>query len=122
MHATLCQHAVTIVQLQSPPHSTYASDFKAQLTATNISAHQDSILLVDLAQIESIDSSGLMALVLLLQQSQEIGRRLILCSVSPAIRIIFELTQMDRVFEIFDNRAAFQAKLCSSEIAPLTAA
>jgi anti-anti-sigma regulatory factor len=52
-----------------------------------------------------------MALVSALTLAQQLGKRFSLCSVAPSIRIIFELTQLDRVFEIFDNAVEFEAAI-----------
>jgi anti-anti-sigma factor len=50
-----------------------------------------------------LDSAGLIALVAALQRSRMLGKQLYLCSVPPGIRMIFELTQLDRVFEILEE-------------------
>jgi anti-sigma B factor antagonist len=55
---------------------------------------------VDLEQVESLDSAGLMALVSGVKLAQRLGLSLSLSSVSPTLKIIFELTQLDKVFEI----------------------
>jgi anti-anti-sigma factor len=68
-------------------------------------------VIVDMAQVESLDSSGLMVLIGTLSLAQRLGRELILCSISPSVQIIFELTQLDKVFPIFENQAAFAATL-----------
>ena len=52
-----------------------------------------------------------MALVSGLQLAQHLDRRFGICSVSPSIRIVFELTQLDQVFEIFESTAAFEAAI-----------
>jgi anti-sigma B factor antagonist len=60
-------------------------------------------ILVDMGQVEALDSSGLMALVSALSLAQQHNQSFALCSVSPSIRIIFELTQLDRVFQITET-------------------
>jgi len=45
-----------------------------------------------------------------LKQSKKMGRRFSLCSVSPGIKMILELSQLDRVFEIFENVDSFEAE------------
>jgi len=62
----------------------------------------NTIVLVDLEKVDFIDSAGLMALVSGVRKAKQLKLRLCFCSVSPAHRIIFELTQLDRVFEIFE--------------------
>ena len=111
MQTDRCQPFVTVVCPQGHLNASNANQFKDQLTAA-VSSHQESILLVDMEQVESLDSAGLMSLVSALSLSRDLDRRFSLCSVLPSIRIIFELTQLDRVFEIFDDRAAFQSAIC----------
>ncbi len=67
-------------------------------------------VLVDLGAVTFIDSAGLMALVSGLKQAKKMGRRFSICSVSPGIRMILELSQLDRVFEIFHNVDSFEAE------------
>ncbi len=64
-----------------------------------------------MGQVESIDSAGLMVLVSALSMAQRLNKRLSLCSVSHSVRMIFELTQLDKVFEIFDGHALFHNEI-----------
>ncbi|MBW4443898.1 MAG: STAS domain-containing protein [Plectolyngbya sp. WJT66-NPBG17] len=75
---------------------------------TAVLSEQNSALLIDMSQVESLDSAGLMALVSTLNLAQANQKRLSLCSVTVSIRIVFELTQLDRVFEIFESLSAFE--------------
>ena len=115
MPVTLNQSTVTVFKPQGHLNATNADAFRSQLIAV-LSSPQDSILLVDLEQVQSVDSSGLMVFISALKQSRNLGRRFSLCSVPSAVKIVFELTQMDRVFEIFDDYAAFQAEVGSIEL------
>ncbi len=83
------------------------SEFQKQLTDA-VASQQHAALLVDMSKVEFLDSAGLMALVGAFSQAQSLGRRFSICSVAPSVRIIFELAQLDKVFEIFENRAAFE--------------
>lgn len=56
-----------------------------------------------MAQVESIDSAGLMALVAALSLSQRLNKRFSLCAISHSVRIILELTQLDRAFEVLEG-------------------
>ena len=58
---------------------------------------------IDLACVDFMDSNGLVALVTGLTAARRSGCRLVLCNVQAPIRIIFELTQLDEVFEIFES-------------------
>ncbi|KKD35504.1 MAG: STAS domain-containing protein [Limnoraphis robusta] len=62
--------------------------------------------IIDLAEVEFIDSSGLGALVTALKSARRLGCRLVLCHPSATVKLIFEITQLDRVFEIFDQLEA----------------
>ena len=65
-------------------------------------------LLVNMEAVEFMDSAGLMALIKAFRSAESLGRRFSICSVPPSVRIMFELTQLDNAFEIFENEAAFQ--------------
>ncbi|WOD38072.1 STAS domain-containing protein [Nodosilinea sp. E11] len=70
------------------------------------------IILVDLKNITFIDSSGLGTLVVLLKKIRGLNRSLCICSINDQVRMLFELTSMDRVFDVYDDRQAFEdAKL-----------
>ncbi|MEM9089537.1 MAG: STAS domain-containing protein [Cyanobacteria bacterium P01_F01_bin.53] len=67
-----------------------------------------SSILVDCQAITFMDSSGLSAMVMALKLSKEAGIRFALCSVGEQANMLFQLTGMDQVFEMFDDRAAFE--------------
>ena len=64
-------------------------------------------ILIDLTNISFMDSSGLGAMVVTLQRVRSKGAKLYLCSVNDQLKIILELTKMDKVFDILPDRAAF---------------
>lgn len=65
------------------------------------------IIVVDLQNVDFVDSSGLGALVSVLKQSSAQGKDLYLCSLSEQAKILFELTSLDKAFRIFTNYDAF---------------
>lgn len=65
-------------------------------------------ILLDLKDVTFIDSSGLGSLVSSLKTINSTGSTLYLCSISDQVRMLFELTSMDRVFKIFADREAFE--------------
>lgn len=87
-----------------------AAELKSELMAA-VSDNPHSILLLDMAQVESLDSAGLMVLVSALSLAQRLKRKFYLCSLSPAVRIIFELTQLEHIFKIFEDYAAVEVLL-----------
>ncbi|MBD2202959.1 STAS domain-containing protein [Calothrix sp. FACHB-1219] len=100
MQAVLTCPQITVIRPQGCLNATNALEFERELT-TALAKDDTSTLVVDLAKVESLDSAGLMALVSALRLAGTLGRSLRLTSVSASIRIIFELTQLDQVFEIF---------------------
>lgn len=60
-------------------------------------------ILLDLAEVDFIDSSGLGALISSLKSIGE-GGKLAICNVSPPVMKIFQLTRMFRIFKIFDSK------------------
>lgn len=108
MTTIIASSDVMVIRPQGFSNATNAFEFQHQMKIAVTQERHDRIL-VDLEQVESLDSAGLMALIYGLRLAQALGRRFGLCSVSPSIRIIFELTQLDQVFEIFESIAAFEA-------------
>jgi anti-sigma B factor antagonist len=68
-------------------------------------------IIVDLHQVPFIDSSGLAALVSGLRLAREKDVKIVLSNVQPQTQIIFRLTMMDRVFEIFPTSAEAKQSL-----------
>ncbi|GAA6618551.1 STAS domain-containing protein [Scytonema sp. NUACC26] len=99
MENTLVNLTITTTQPQHSLNAIDALDFERELTIA-LSHDYCSTLLVDLEQVESIDSAGLMALVSGVKLAQRLGKCLRICSVSPQLKIIFEMTQLPRVFEM----------------------
>jgi len=68
-----------------------------------IDANQTS-LLIDLGEVDFIDSSGLGTLVSCLNSLKKAGGKLKICDIQENPRQVFEMTRLDRVFEIFYGR------------------
>ena len=59
-------------------------------------------VVLDLSQVDFIDSSGLGAIVASMKQLRE-AQHLDLAGLSPTVSKVFKLTRMDTVFDIFDT-------------------
>lgn len=68
-------------------------------------------ILIDFANISFMDSSGLGAIVTILQRVRTKGANLYLCSLNDQVKMIMELTKMDKVFDILPDRLAFDRTL-----------
>ncbi|HEY9709957.1 MAG TPA: STAS domain-containing protein [Oculatellaceae cyanobacterium] len=71
-------------------------------------------IILDLKNVTFMDSSGLSALVLVHKFVQAAGGKLFFCSISEPVKILFELTSMDRVFNIIENSDEFNKMFCQS--------
>lgn len=57
-------------------------------------------LVVDLAEVPYMDSSGVATLVEAMQISRKNGTRLVLCGMQSKVKSIFEIARLDTVFTI----------------------
>lgn len=71
-----------------------------------VSVGSDTVLL-DLQGVTFMDSSGLGALVSSLKTVRSAGGQLYICSITNQVKMLFELTSMDRVFEIYPDQNTF---------------
>jgi anti-sigma B factor antagonist len=85
-----------------------ARELSERLTVT-IQTSTNSPILIDMTEVEFMDSAALMVVIKAYQLCQSLGRRLAVCSVAPSVKMIFELTQLDNIVEIFENRNSFAA-------------
>ena len=61
-------------------------------------------LVVDLEHVTFVDSSGLATLIEALQKMTAYQGQLVRCSLSTAVRGVFELANLDSIFQIKANR------------------
>ncbi len=78
-----------------------ANDFKGRMVDRINSGRRRIVL--DLSEVDFIDSSGLGALVSSLKAIGD-GGDLVVCGVSEAVMSLFRLTRMNRVFSMFGGR------------------
>jgi anti-sigma B factor antagonist len=62
-------------------------------------------VIIDLAHVNFIDSTGLATLAVGLKRCREHEGSLVLCAIQQPVRIIFELTRLDKVFVIRESVA-----------------
>lgn len=95
-------NSLAIVQAKGSLNASNAQAFQVSLLE-HIQHEGSTGLLVDMSGVESLDSAGLISLVSALKHARQSSKRFCLCSVPPAIRIVFELTQLDRAFEMLED-------------------
>ena len=93
---------VYIIKLIGRLDASCASDLKAKVLAM-ISERKNNIL-VDLGEIDFIDSSGLGILVTCMRSVTKAGGVFKITSLQENPKNLFETTRLDRVFDIYDDR------------------
>ncbi|MBE9119145.1 STAS domain-containing protein [Lusitaniella coriacea LEGE 07157] len=105
--------AIKFVEPSGILDGTKASEFRQEISNSVESGAE--MILIDFKGVTFMDSSGLGALVLALKTVRAAGTKLFICSVNEQINMLFELTSMDRVFEIFPDREAFNNAILSDK-------
>ncbi|MGK7939395.1 MAG: STAS domain-containing protein [Crocosphaera sp.] len=72
------------------------------------------VVVIDFKDVSFMDSSGLGALVLSLKTVRAAGSRLFLCSLNEQIMMLLELTDMHKVFKIFESREELEKEISHS--------
>jgi anti-sigma B factor antagonist len=60
-------------------------------------------LIIDLSDVDYMDSSGVGTMVEVKRLIERAGGRLILVALQPRVRSVFEVTQLERFFDIANN-------------------
>jgi anti-sigma B factor antagonist len=80
---------------------TTAWQFRLKLQDTI--SEQTPHILVNLSDVNFIDSSGLTSLVAGMRDTDKIEGSFRICKVHPEAKLVFEVTMMDSVFEIYET-------------------
>ncbi|MEM7064053.1 MAG: STAS domain-containing protein [Cyanobacteria bacterium P01_B01_bin.77] len=95
--------SVKVVRPQGALTAATADAFKQEmLTAITSSASE---VAVDMAAVDSVDNSGLTAILAGCNTAQRYSKRLSLCDVAPPVRIVLELVQIDRAVSMIDRHS-----------------
>ena len=60
-------------------------------------------IVIDLSRATYIDSAGVAALILAMQEVEEYGGKFFLCGLQETLRSTFEISGLDRIFRIFPD-------------------
>jgi anti-sigma B factor antagonist len=77
--------------------------FEDEIAAVEAAA--PAVILVDLSGLRFLDSSGLRALVTADERARSTGRRFAIVPGPPAVRRVFEITQLDRRLDLVEDAA-----------------
>lgn len=103
---------IKVIQPAGILDSTKATQIRSEVA--DVLEQNAGIVLIDLKDVTFVDSSGLGALVVALKTVRAVGGKLYICSINEQVKMLFELTSMDRVFEVFEDRAAFDQKVLTT--------
>ena len=93
---------ISIIELTGRFSAYEAPPIKAWFKSLNSSSSRR--IIVDLAQVNFIDSAALATLVQGLKLCRKVDRHLYLCGLQPQVSVIFEITRLNQAFEIFASR------------------
>jgi anti-anti-sigma factor len=102
--------SIKVLQPEGILDGAKANDIRKQVS--EIVETGTNLILIDLTQVNSMDSGGLGGLVAALKMLKTVGGNLYLCSIAEPVKRLFTITQMDRVFEVFGDRHQFIRSLC----------
>ncbi|EKV02570.1 anti-anti-sigma regulatory factor (antagonist of anti-sigma factor) [Leptolyngbya sp. PCC 7375] len=95
--------SVQVVRPMGALTSANADAFKEEML-TAITSESASEVAIDMAAVDSVDNSGLVALLAGCDTAKRHRKRLSLCDVAPRVRIVFELAQVDRAVLMVDSQ------------------
>jgi anti-anti-sigma factor len=78
--------------------------FEGELS--KLEAEKPGVVVVDLGGLSFMDSSGLRALVMADQRATKAGRRLAIVPGPPAVKRVFEITQLDERLDLVESATA----------------
>jgi anti-sigma B factor antagonist len=99
-----------IVNMRGELHVSTAPQF-AQRISDVIYINKTAIVL-DMTAVEFIDSTGLSVMLNALRVVTQIGGRLALVCTNPTVLRLFQITNLDSTFDIFDDREGAIAHVC----------
>ena len=67
-------------------------------------------ILIDCTKIKFIDSSGLGALVTIMKSTKQVNGKFAICSINDQVKVLLELTNMNKVLTIVQNQDSFLAE------------
>ena len=114
MHARVINHGdVTVLRFESGEvlDSHVASDVKAQ-AFRRLDGRTD--LVIDLGNVEFIDSAGLGVLVGIYKRVKQRGQRVAVARAQPYVARVMRIIKLDRVFESFADVPSALAELSRS--------
>ncbi|AFY77580.1 MAG: STAS domain-containing protein [Hydrococcus sp. C42_A2020_068] len=105
---------IKVLQPSGILDSTKASHFRQEIS--KLVEDKTDVVVIDFKDVTFMDSSGLGALVLSREIVLSAGAKLFLCAINEQIKMLFELTNVDRVFDIFPSREELEEKIFNGSL------
>lgn len=106
MQAVLKNPTITVIRPQGSLNAANALEFQQDLTKA-LAQNTSNRLLVDLEQVEALDSAGLMALVSALKFAQDLGRQFSLCWFPHLSELYLNLPNSIKFLTYFEAKVVF---------------
>lgn len=106
-------HKVKVLEPSGILDSTQAEKFDQQIT--NLIEEGAEIVLIDLQDVQFMDSSGLRLIISAYKTVKAANLKFFLCSLNHQVKMLCELSGMNRLLEIFPDRQSFSQAINSVE-------
>lgn len=93
---------IVLLSLEGRLDATSAKDLKKKVGT--LTQEKRLRIILDMSEINFIDSSGLGSLVASLRSVNKLGGDIKIATIQDPVRVIFELTRLHHIFEIFDDK------------------
>jgi anti-sigma B factor antagonist len=109
MDTRILETEVPIVELEGEVDVYTAPQLKQQMISLLESGAKE--LVVDLTKVDYLDSTALGVLIGGLKRMREVDGNMVLVCPSPRIRRVFEITGLDKIFDIYNSEIEAQESL-----------
>ena len=97
----IAQESATIVEVAGEV-DLYSSP-EVRTTLIQLTEDKTPVIIIDLREVSYMDSSGVATLVEGLQAMGTYNGKFILVNLRDEVKLVFELSRLDKVFEIYDS-------------------
>ena len=88
-----------------------STSIEAQKDLESVLEAESTRLLIDLSELEYISSAGLRVLLVVAKKMQQKGGKIVLSTLTPNVKEVFEISGFSSIFKIFDSVEESQAFL-----------
>lgn len=97
------EHRVGLITVSQPLTAATVDAFREQLSSWRSGEPNVKNYVIDLKQVEFMDSAGLGTLIAVLKRITEAGGDMKIACLQKKPRMVFEITRAYKIFEIYDS-------------------